>query len=150
MAKTTKKKPINPVQLLAHEIFDKLAKARSDKTRLEILKEHKSDGLQTLLQATYHPGIKMNLPEGEPPFDPWEEDGEPTNLLNRTKELITFVSNKELKRLGKVRIEYLFIQFLEGIHQKDAAVLLQVKDKQPVKGLELAVIQEAYPELAIS
>lgn len=146
----TTKTPLNKVTPYAHEILEMVAKAKSNKQKIDILRQNDSLGFRTILQATYHEGITFNLPETDPPYTPCNDFDAPSNILNRTKELVYFVSPRELHKLGQTRVETLFIQLLEGIHPKDAKIVLQMKDKKPFTGLKFAIIQEAYPELVLS
>ena len=86
------------------------------------------------------------MPEGAPPYTACDAHNAPSNLHKKWKDFGYFTGN-QAQKLGKIKVERMFIQLLESIHPQDAKIVLQMKDKKPFKGLTTAVVQEAYPNL---
>jgi hypothetical protein len=49
--------------------------------------------------------------------------------------------------LAKNKREMMFVEFLEKLAPKDAELLINAKDKKPVKGITIQHIKEAFPGL---
>ena len=50
--------------------------------------------------------------------------------------------------LKPARREYLFIELLESVHDQEAQLLLQIKDKKiKCRGLTYKLVKETFPEL---
>ena len=74
--------------------------------------------------------IKMDLPEGEPPFK--KDTSIPagyseTNLFSEYRRFYIWLNTDV--NLSKQRKEQLFIQLLEGIHWSEAEAVCLAKDK---------------------
>lgn len=92
--------------------------------------------LKVIFAHNFLPNYKMLLPEGEPPF---KQAPEPmgmteTNLFVEAKRMYVFC-RADLKPIKR---ETLFVELLEGIHPKEAAVLIAVKDQK---------LQKLYPKI---
>ena len=69
------------------------------------------------------------------------------NLYREARKLYLFVKGGN-PNLTRARREQLFIQFLEGIHPKDAEFVIAMKDKKsPFKMLTKQVVSKAFPEI---
>ena len=132
---------------LAQEIFLKINNAKDKPKKIAILKENDTPGLRQLLKAGFDPNIQWDLPSENPPYMPNEapEGTQHTSLLDEAKRLYLFI--KGGSNIPKLRKETLFIQTLEGLHQLDAKVLLDIKEKRlnkTYKGLTESVVKEAF------
>jgi len=137
---------VNKITLNIFEILEKIGSAKKKADKIALLKEHDSFGLRTILQGCYNPTIKLQLPEGEPPYEPCEAHNAPSNLFKKSNQFANFVG-KRAKELGTIKRERFFIQLLESIHPEDAKIVLQMKDKKPFKGISSALVKEVYPNL---
>ena len=93
------------------------------------IEKHKNEFLLKVLFAhAFLPSHKMLLPEGEPPFKPADQPlgMTDTNLFTECKKMYVFM-RADLKPIKR---ESLFIGLLEGIHPKEAAILIAVKDQK--------------------
>jgi hypothetical protein len=71
---------------------------------------------------------------------------EHTYLEDQATKLFHFIKGGD-GELSKVRKETLFIQTLEGLHETEAKLLINIKDKtvnKVYKGLTEAVVKEAF------
>ena len=133
-----------------HEIFEFVNAEKDVKTRVEILQKNDSKVLRDLLNMNFNPTIKMDLPEGMPPFKTDRNIpvgmGE-SNIFAEARRLYIFMPEKVLPSVKK---EMLFIQMLEGLHYLEADMLVAVKDKElqkKYKKLTANVVREAFPGL---
>lgn len=87
--------------------------------------------LKILFEYAFVAEKRWDLPEGTPPFKPAAEPlgMTPTNLYGELRRLYVFnrVDLKPIKREG------LFISLLEGIHPKEAELVIAIKDQALTK-----------------
>ena len=134
------------------EVFQAVSDAKPRSKKVEILKAHRNDmHVRDVLQGTFDPNINWNLPEGIPPYTP-QQDGPPppSSLLKQHVNFKYFVKGLKLsEELATVRRERMFIDILEAIHPKDAAILVSMvnKKKPEFDGLTEKLVKEALPDL---
>lgn len=117
------------MRLLLPEILDRAQKAETDEARMQVLRQHTSPVLIDLFKINFDPAVKMQLPEGVPPY---KKDGIPmgladTNLYKEMRRMYTWINPPP--NLHKIKRETLFIQLLESINEKEAELICAVKDK---------------------
>jgi hypothetical protein len=106
-----------------HELMDEV------NTNIGIIKQYKDNNvIKTVLWHACNPEAKFLLPDGTPPF---KNNDTPdglgyTNIYQLYKKFYVFcrADVKALKR------EEQFISALEGVSQKEASVLLLIKDQR--------------------
>lgn len=137
------------MHLLISEILELLEKATSKKEKIDILKRYEAPVLRGILRINFDPTVKMDLPEGEPPFKK-EVDRprgmSPTTLQNEYRRFYIWVDPKT--NLSKIKKESLFIELLESIDVSEAEVVCLAKDKKlhkKYKSLKEDVVREAFP-----
>ena len=129
------------------EIFDEVAKLKTNKAKAESLKQYDLFSVRTILQGCFHPNIRFLLPDTIPPYA--EADGVQveTRLHSMVKKLDIFIEGGRAVATQSKR-EMLFIEMLESVHPKDSAILVNmIQKKAPVKGITKAVVQMAFPSL---
>ena len=101
-----------------------------------------------IIKGAFDPNIKWALPEGRPPF--MENDvpkgTQHSQLKNESKRLWHFIEGADIKT-SKTQKETMFIQMLEGLQEKDADVLMAVKNKNLnnlYKGLTAQMVKETF------
>ena len=134
------------------EVFDAIGKATSRKAKLEILKENSNRMcIRDILQGTFDPRVKWLLPEGIPPYTPQVEGPPaPKTLIKEHLNLKYFVAHSPLAQdLDSIRRERMFIDMLESVDPRDAAILVTMinKKKPEYDGLTLKLVKEAIPNL---
>lgn len=128
------------------DAFEDLDKIKSVKDRVEFLKNIGSPILQQVLKYMFDPNIKFLLPEGPPPYKVSEFD-QPGRFLAEIRRMYLFIEGGN-PNLSPVRREALFIQMLENVDERDAQLILCIKDKKsPVKGLTKKLVDETFPGL---
>lgn len=137
------------MSLLFSEIFDLVDKAKTRQEKISILKQNESPALRGILKINFHPEVKLDLPDGEPPFK--KELDKPigyqeTNLILEYRRFYIWLDpNQNLSRIKK---EKLFIEMLEGLHVSEAELICLAKDKQiqkKWKSVKEDLIREAFP-----
>ena len=133
---------------LFSEILNKVAKLKTKKQKVEFLRQHNTDALRMVLKSSFDPKIVWQLPEGPVPFSPNEapEGTEHTVLAMEARKLHNFIQGGN-NALTQNKREMMFVQMLEGLHQTEAYMLVDAKDKilhKTYKGLSSAVVKEAF------
>ena len=137
-----------PYTPLMSEVLDKVAKAKTKKQKVELLRQHNTDALRMVLKSSFDPRIEWDLPEGDVPFQPNEapEGTEHNMLVHEARTLFHFIKGGN-PGLSKNRRENMFIQMLEGLHHSEADIVVSAKDKarhRKYKGLSSNVVREAF------
>ena len=137
-----------PYTPLMSEVLDKVAKAKTKKQKVELLRQHNTDALRMVLKSSFDPRIEWELPEGDVPYTPNEapEGTEHNMLVHEARTLYHYIKGGNPK-LTQNRRENMFIQLLEGLHQSEAEIIVAAKDKglhRKYKGLSANVVKEAF------
>jgi hypothetical protein len=133
------------------QIFEELEKAGSKESRIKVLRSYDHPILRGILQINFDPGVKVYLPEGEPPYkkDTTIPIGySESNLYVEFRRFYIWL--KPDINLTRMRKEQLFTQFLEGIHWQEAEVILAAKDRKlqtKYKSLKEDLVRDAFPGL---
>lgn len=135
-------------QLLVHEIFTQINNAKDKPKKIEVLKKHDTPAMRSLLKAAFDPKIEWDLPDGIPPYIKNEAPAgtEHTSLLTEAKRLYHFIVGGN-NTINKLKKETMFIQMLEGLQEKDAEVLVAIKNKNlntTFKGLTAQMVKETF------
>jgi hypothetical protein len=134
-------------RLSISEILEKADKEEDVKKKIEILYKHDSVVLREILKYCYDKNIKFLLPEGPAPYTPSKSHENHKVLYANAKKLYLFVEGGN-NSLVQSKREKLFIMFLEGLHHKDAELIVSVKDKKlPYKSIDEKLVRKAYPGL---
>ena len=133
---------------LISEIFTKINNAKDKPKKIEVLRKYDTPGMRMILKGAFDPKIEWDLPEGTPPYIANEAPAgtEHTFLEVEAKRLYNFAKGGN-DQLNKIRKETLFIQMLEGLHESEAKVLIDVKNKslnKTYKGLTSDMVKEAF------
>ena len=133
---------------LVHEIFTKINNAKDKPKKIEVLKKYDNPAIRQLLKAAFDPKIEWDLPEGNPPYIANEAPAgtEHTNLLSEARKLYHFVKGGD-NTINRLKKETMFVQMLEGLQQKDAEVLIAIKNKNlnnVYKGLTASMVKETF------
>ena len=137
-----------PYTPLMSEVLDKVAKAKTKKQKVELLRQHNTDALRMVLKSSFDPKIEWDLPEGDVPYTPNEapEGTEHNMLVHEARTLFHYIKGGN-PQLTQNRRENMFIQLLEGLHQSEAEIIVSAKDKglhRKYKGLSANVVKEAF------
>lgn len=178
MKKTMTEKPIEslPANPFVYEILELASKQRSNVKKIEVLKTYEHDSLKTIFIWNFDETIISLLPEGDVPYAGTSEQtvysgslsenlsreaagGESatgqdlngrarTSLRREYQNLYHFVKGGN-NTLTTVRREMMFINLLEGLHPKEAELLILMKDKKLTDKYKITLdnVKEAYPDI---
>lgn len=134
--------------LLFSEVLDKVHKAKTKDQKVKILREHNTPALKSIIKASFDPKIQWIIPAGDVPYK--RNDApigtEHTVLATQSNKLWHFIRGAD-NDTPQFRKEEMFIQMCEGLHETEAALLVNTKDKklhQIYKGLSANVVKEAF------
>ena len=146
-ATKTKKLPSNPFM---NEILELVSEQKTDAKKVAILKEYECDALKSLFIWNFDDSIISLLPEGNVPYKPNENPlgTDHSSLRREQRNLYMFVKGGN-DALSTIRRETIFIQMLEGLHPKEADIVIAVKDKalEDMYDVSFEVVEEAYPDI---
>ena len=133
---------------LFSEVLDMVHKAKTKNQKIELLRKYKTDSLKMFLKAAFDPKIEWVFPAGEVPYTPNDAPAgtNHTLLIQESKKLWRFIKGAD-NVTRQSQKENMFFQMLEGLHESEAKLLINAKDKklhQIYKGLSSNVVREAF------
>jgi hypothetical protein len=178
-AATAKKKPVaaSSIELqpnpFAFEVFDLILKQRTKPKKIEAIQKYRDDSIIALWLWNYT-SLQSALPFGDVPYAGLEElnvgndtlsatvgkqlkSGEPVDTYganNRTtirKEFQNFYNfiRGGNDSLSSIRRETMFINLVQGLHPREAEILILTKDKKLTEKypIPFELIREALPDV---
>ncbi len=143
----TKKLPSNPFM---NEIFELVSEQKTDDGKIAILKEYECDILKSLFIWNFDDSVISLLPQGTVPYKPNENPlgTDHSSLRREQRSLYNFVKGGN-DQLSTIRRETIFIQMLEGLHPKEADIVIAVKDGnlEDMYDIPFEVVEDAYPDI---
>lgn len=127
-------------------LLEEISQLKTKDEKIAALKQNDNSTIRLVLQGMYDPRVEWLLPEGVPPYKPNLDSGSEGFLLHESRKLYLFVKGGN-DGVHQIKREKLFIDILEFVHPDDAKLLLQMKEKKPIKGITKEIIGAAYPEL---
>jgi hypothetical protein len=129
-----------------YEILEQTSKKKTEKEKVEFLQNFADNvTLQTILVGAFYPGVKWDLPPGEPPYKPCDPVNAESFLYQEARRLYLFCEGGA--NLSNLKREALFIELLESVHPEDAKVILAMKEKKLPYGITAKLIKKAFPGL---
>tara|TARA_B100000508_G_scaffold130802_1_gene118454 strand:+ start:367 stop:936 length:570 start_codon:yes stop_codon:yes gene_type:complete len=170
--------PVLPKIPFAFEVFDAASKQRTKAKKVEVLQTYKHPSLVTLFVWNFDTSIISLLPEGEVPYGNTGEDQQVTGTLSdKINDAVGKMGEMGSNSLGSqdqgrasIRAEYkkfynfckggnpslsnlrretMFINILQGLHPREAQILILVKDKNLESQYKISkeIVSMAYPEI---
>jgi hypothetical protein len=143
----TKKLPSNPFM---NEILELVSEQKTDDGKIAILKEYECDIIKSLFIWNFDDSVISLLPQGTVPYKPNENPlgTDHSSLRREQRSLYNFVKGGN-DQLSTIRRETIFIQMLEGLHPKEADIVIAVKDGnlEDMYDVPFEVVEEAYPDI---
>ena len=143
----TKKLPSNPFM---NEILELVSEQKTDAKKVALLKEYECDILKSLFIWNFDDSVISLLPAGNVPYKPNESPlgTDHSSLRREQRSLYNFVKGGN-DQLSTIRRETIFIQMLEGLHPKEADIVIAVKDGnlEDMYDIPFEVVEEAYPDI---
>ena len=142
-----KKLPSNPFM---NEILDLVSAQKTDAKKVALLKEYECDALKSLFIWNFDDSVISLLPQGKVPYKPNENPlgTDHSSLRREQRNLYMFVKGGN-DQLSTIRRETIFIQLLEGLHPKEADIIVAVKDGdlEDMYDVSFEVVEDAYPDI---
>lgn len=158
------------------EILELASKQRTNAKKSEVLKEYINPGLKALLIWNFDESVVSMLPPGPVPYSSLKEQanlsgdmdakigaqirGTQGNAMEDPMKSGRISIRQEYTKfynfikggndsLSSIRRETMFIQLLEGLHPKEAEILIAVKDKKLGETYKISFdnVKEAFPEI---
>jgi hypothetical protein len=165
--------PTNP---FVFEVLDLASRQRSNSKKVEVLKTYEHDSLKAIFIWNFDNSVISLLPEGEVPYGNVDEQsvysGSLSENLKREASGGESATGQDLDGRGKtslrrefqnlyhyvkggndtltgIRREMMFINLLQGLHPKEAEVVVLTKDKKLTDKYKISfeVVKEAYPDI---
>lgn len=137
------------MKLLISEILQKVSNAKTKAEKVQLLRQHNSQTLRSLLIWNFDDSVISEIPDGEVPYTPntSPKGTEHTLLEHEGRKLYYFV--KGGSNIPALKKESMFIAMCEGLHAEEAEVLCLVKDKdlQSKFRITKACVEEAFPQI---
>lgn len=137
------------MHLILSEVLDLFEKAKTRDDKLGVLKKYESPILRAIMRINFDPNVKMDLPDGEPPFKKQLDrpiGEQETRLEHEYRRFYIWLDPKV--NLSKIKKETLFVEMLEGLHHTEADLICLAKDRKlskKWKSLKEEIVREAYP-----
>ena len=176
--RTTTEKPIEtlPTNPFIFEILELASKQRSNAKKVEVLKTYEHLSLKTIFVWNFDESVISLLPDGDVPYGDLKDQnvysgtlsenlsreadgGESatvqdlqgrgrTSLRKEYENLYHYVQGGN-NSLSSIRREMMFINLLQGLHPKEAEVLILTKDKKLTNKYKITFenVKEAYPDI---
>lgn len=133
---------------LFFEIFEKFEKADKRAEKIEVLRKSADSNFVEFLMLAFHPKIEFDveIPEYKPSNDPAGLNY--LYLHSEVRKLYRFIKNhpNRSSNLAPKRQRELLLQVLEGLHKREAELLVRcIKKDLRIPFLTPKLIREAFP-----
>ena len=176
--KKTEETPLEtlPTNPFVFEVLELASKQRSNAKKVEVLKTYEHDSLKSVFIWNFDETVISLLPEGDVPYANADEqsvysgtlsgnlvkeaaggesatgqdlDGRGRTSLRREYHNLYHYVRGGNNSLSTIRREMMFINLLQGLHPKEAEVLILTKDKKLTNKYKITLenVKEAYPEI---
>lgn len=174
--KTTKPIPKLQPNPFIHEILELACKQRTNQKKIEVLREYRHDSLIVVFLWNYVPAFQSDLPSGDVPYAALQElrvgneslsdsvnkridndrfmdslgTNNRTSIRREYEKFHNFIKGRNFG-ISSLRRETMFIEILEGLHPKEAEILILIKDKRLTEKYNLSfdIIREAFPDVPL-
>ncbi len=177
--RATTEKPIDslPPNPFVFEVLELASKQRSNSKKVEVLKTYEHDALKSVFIWNFDDSVISLLPEGEVPYGDLKDqnvysgslsenlsresvggesatgqdlDGRGKTSLRREYQNLYHYIKGGNNTLSSIRREMMFINLLQGLHPKEAEVLILTKDKKLSDKYKITLdnVKEAYPDIS--
>ncbi len=139
------------MRLMISEVLQKAHNAKTKAQKVKILQDNNTQTLRSLFIINFDETIVPRVPLGEDvPYRPNEapKGTEHTLLEQEGKKLYRFFKGGD-DTLPNMKVENMFIQMLEGLHQSEAEALIKAVNKSLHKKYKItrACVEEAFPSI---
>lgn len=142
------------MNLMIHEILEKAAAESKKEDKIAVLRKHNCLALRDVLRAAFDDTIVFLLPPGAPEYEnKLSTDGNAAASLHGLTTRFTYlVKGGKGDKLQPVKRERMFLEIIEGVHPKEAEMVIAMKDKKfegRYKGVTKNLVKEVWPRLIV-
>tara|TARA_Y100000816_G_scaffold145545_1_gene103290 strand:+ start:1935 stop:2381 length:447 start_codon:yes stop_codon:yes gene_type:complete len=138
-----------PRQKEVYEIIESICSKRKREDKVKVMREHGHVwALKDVLRGLFDTTVQWNLPQGAaPPYTPTLEQSYPTSLRRENRQFKFLFKGGPGDKMNSWKRENIFIGILEGVHPKDAELVVKMINKEKIEGLTRVAVEEAFPDL---
>ncbi len=165
--------PVNP---FIFEIFDLASKQKTNPKKVQVLQQYEDDSVKSIVIWNFDDTVISLLPEGDVPYGDLKDQNVYSGSLSEnlamearggeaaTKQDLQGQGRTSLRRewqnlyhyvqggnntLSTIRREMMFINLLEGLHPKEAELLVKVKDGKLTDLYDVSFdnVKAAFPDI---
>ena len=139
------------MRLMISEVLQKAHNAKTKAQKIKILQDNNTPGLRSVFIMNFDESLEARVPLGEDvPYRKNEapKGTEHTLLEKESKKPYRFFKGGD-DTLKPMKIESMFIQLLEGLHESEAEVVVKAINKSLHKRYRItkATVHEAFPSI---
>ena len=132
------------------EILKECEELASSEDRVKYLKNNDSRTLRQVIYSAFHPDVDFVFPTTRPDFtvNPGPVGVCESHLYREAKKLKYFIKNLTNPNTKIYKLENIFIQMLEALHETESELLLQIcVDRNLQTKLKYEEVQRAFPDM---
>ena len=132
------------------EILKECEELVSSDDRVKYLKNNDSRTLRQVIYSAFHPDVDFVFPTTRPDFtvNPGPVGVCESHLYREAKKLKYFIKNLTNPNTKIYKLENIFIQMLEALHETESELLLQIcVDRNLQTKLKYEEVQRAFPDM---
>ncbi len=133
------------------EVLQKAHNAKTKKEKIKILQDNNTPALRMVFVANFDDSLVPRVPLGEDvPYRKNEAPkGTEHTLLEKEASKMYYYFKGGADNVATMKVESMFIQLLEGLHESEAEVVIKAINKTLHKKYRIthAVVKEAFPSI---
>ncbi len=132
------------------EILKECEKLESSEERVKYLKNNDTKTLRQVIYSAFHPDIDFVFPTTRPDFtvNPGPVGVCESHLYREAKKIKYFIKNFTSSGTKMYKLENVFIEMLESLHETESELLLQIcVDRNLQTDLKYEEVQLAFPDM---
>ena len=132
------------------EILKECEKLKTLDERVKYLKNNDNRTLRQIIYSAFHPDVDFVFPTTRPEFtvNPGPIGVCESHLYREAKKLKYFIKNLTNPNTKIYKLENIFIQMLEALHETESELLLQIcVDRNLQTNLKYEEVQQAFPDM---
>tara|TARA_B100000287_G_scaffold17507_1_gene17573 strand:+ start:7061 stop:7501 length:441 start_codon:yes stop_codon:yes gene_type:complete len=139
------------MKLMISEVLQKAHNAKTKKEKIKILQDNNTPALRMVFVANFDDSLVPRVPLGEDvPYRKNEAPkGTEHTLLEKEASKMYYYFKGGADNVATMKVESMFIQLLEGLHESEAEVVIKAINKTLHKKYRIthAVVKEAFPSI---
>lgn len=132
------------------EILRDCERLETSQERVKYLKSNDTKTLRQVIYSAFHPDVDFVFPTTRPEFtvNPGPIGVCESHLYREAKKIKYFIKNFTNSNTKLYKLENVFIQMLESLHETESELLLQIcVDRNLQTNLKYEEVQQAFPDM---